>query len=99
MHKNIRKEFQNILEFIGLTVAENIIDEAIKYTQFENMKKMEKQDKFNMKRLRPGNKKDPESYKTRRGKVGGYKDYLSKKEIIVLNKKMKHLTKFYGYSK
>lgn len=31
--------------------------------------------------LRPGNIKDPESFKVRRGKIGGYADYLSQEDI------------------
>jgi hypothetical protein len=49
-------------------------------------------------KLKPGDKNDPESYKTRRGKVGGYIDYLSSEEIEYLNQKMKtSLSDIYNY--
>src|SRR6266568_1678270 len=47
------------------------------FTQFENMKKMEAAGAFDSKILRPGDVRDPESFKVRRGKVGGYREYLS----------------------
>jgi hypothetical protein len=45
---------------------------------------------------RPG---DPESFKTRRGKIGGYVDYLSAEDIAWLNRRIDaELDPFYGYS-
>ena len=38
---------------------------------------MEAAGAFDSKILRPGDVRDPESFKVRRGKVGGYREYLS----------------------
>jgi len=40
------------------------------------MKKMEAAGAFDSKILQPGDVRDPESFKVRRGKVGGYREYL-----------------------
>ena len=40
------------------------------------MKKLEAAGAFDSKILKPGNVTDPESFKVRRGKVGGYREYL-----------------------
>ena len=41
------------------------------------MQKLEAAGAFDSKILRPGDVRDPESFKVRRGKVGGYREYLS----------------------
>jgi len=48
--------------------------------------------------LMPRDKNDPESFKTRRGKVGGYVDYLTPQDIEFLDAKMREgLPLCYGY--
>ncbi|HBK64409.1 MAG TPA: hypothetical protein DD000_13030 [Cyanobacteria bacterium UBA11166] len=62
------------------------------------MRKMELENTFNSPRLNPLDPQDPDSYKTRQGKVGSFSDYLSPAEIDYLNRKMKeNLSDFYGY--
>ena len=49
-------------------------------------------------RLKAKNKNDQESYKTRRGKVGEFVDYLREADIAYLSKKMRtELSNYYGY--
>lgn len=98
IHKNPQKELRRVLDFLGLqTINDEVINEAVKHASFENMHKMEKEDTFNSFRLRPTNKKDEESYKTRKGKVGGYVDYLNKEEIKYLNQSIGDTLRLYGY--
>src|SRR5947207_11487618 len=51
--------------------------EALEFSRFENMQKLEAAGAFDSKLLHPGDVRDPESFKVRRGKVGGYREYLS----------------------
>lgn len=79
------KEVKKAFKFMGLSfIPDRIIKEAISYCSFKNMKNMEKQNRFNVKRLRPGNIKDPDSYKVRKGMKGDYINYLNKKDIDYL---------------
>ncbi len=49
-------------------------------------------------KLRPGDRNDEESFEVRKGKVGGYVEYLSADEIESLDRKMAEtLSDFYGY--
>jgi hypothetical protein len=49
--------------------------------------------------LAAGREGDPESFKTRRGKIGGYVDYLSADDVAWLNRRIDaELDPFYGYS-
>ncbi len=96
MHGDATKQLRRVLDFIGLPeIAENTIQEAVKYAHFENMRIMELNDIFQSKRLKPLDKNDPESYKTRLGKVGGYLNYLNQADIAYLNQKLTELSDFY----
>jgi hypothetical protein len=55
----------------------NIFQEALEFSRFENMQKLEAAGAFDSNILHPGDVRDPESFKVRRGKVGGYREYLS----------------------
>ncbi len=60
---------------------------------------MEEQRQFQGGMLKPANQDDPESYKTRRGKIGGYADYLSPEQVEYMNHKIEtELSSFYGYT-
>ncbi|OIO41874.1 hypothetical protein AUJ63_04970 [Candidatus Pacearchaeota archaeon CG1_02_35_32] len=97
--KDTFQEVKKILKFIGLSGASSSeIEDAINFSSFSNMQRMEKEDRFGLNRLSPGDVKDLDTYKTRRGIIGGYKDYLAKKEISILNEKMKKLSPYFGYS-
>jgi hypothetical protein len=45
------------------------------------MRHYEEQQRFGSKTLQPGDYSDPDSYKVRRGKIGGYRDYLSAADL------------------
>src|SRR5213080_3010353 len=73
-----RENFRTLLAVLGETTPDvSIFQAALDFSEFENMKKMEAAGAFDSKILRPGDVRDPESFKVRRGKVGGYREYLS----------------------
>jgi len=72
------ENFRTLLAVLGETTPDvSIFQAALDFSEFENMKKMEAAGAFDSKILRPGDVRDPESFKVRRGKVGGYREYLS----------------------
>jgi hypothetical protein len=53
---------------------------------------------FQTRAFQPANPDDPESFKVRKGKVGGYTDYLGEKEIEYLDNKIRaELNPVFGY--
>ena len=52
---------------------------------------------LNTEALRPKDAADPDSYKVRRGKVGGFADYLAASDIEYLNRIVATLDPRYGY--
>lgn len=78
MQSDCLSELDNVMDFLDeKNVDKSILDTAVRAGSFNNMRKIEVSDKSNSPRLRTKNKKDPRTYKTREGRVGGYKTALS----------------------
>jgi hypothetical protein len=81
-YENLRAEparqFHELLRAIGeKQIDEAVFGPAIDFSDFRNMQKLEAAGEFGSKILRPRDREDPESFKVRQGKVGGFRDYLS----------------------
>ena len=72
-----------ILDFIGTPGAENEIHEAVEFAAYENMKRLEENKTFRSSgaRVIAGDTKNPDSFKVRRAKIGGYRDYFDDQQI------------------
>lgn len=85
LQRNPVNVLQNITTFLDLSQKNKLAYKHVaeKYA-FEKMHKMELSGAFKKKYggiLTPKNSNDPESFKTRKGKVGGYTAYLSADDI------------------
>jgi hypothetical protein len=71
-----------IVAFLGLDASPEVIEQAVKESSVENMRKLEASNTspFAGGRLKPGDRNNADSYKVRRAKVGGYRDYFSDAE-------------------
>lgn len=69
-------EMQKVSGFLGSPFTGDAIAAAVAASDFERLKAQERQGQFANAALQPRNSGDPNSYKVRRGKVGGYVDYL-----------------------
>ncbi len=64
-----------LLAFMGTPGTEDEIRAAVAFASFENMQKMEAGRTFwSSRRMLPRDPNNPQSFKVRRGKVGGYRD-------------------------
>lgn len=102
-YENLKADPEKILgdtlDFIGIdNIDPKLVHEAVEFCKFENMKKMEASDAFNTPILRPGNPNDPNSFKVREGKVGGYVKHFADEDLVYLDKRMNYLNSFFGYS-
>lgn len=100
MKQDPSRELRRVLDFLGLQwIGAETLSEAVEFAAFENMRKMEAAGNFQSGMLNPAEKTDKESYKTRKGQVGGYKSYLSEEEVERLNRKIRDgLSSYYGYT-
>ncbi|MGI9086512.1 MAG: sulfotransferase domain-containing protein [Chthoniobacterales bacterium] len=93
------EHFRRALEAIGeREISPEDFAAAIEFTQFGNMKKLEAADAFDSKILQTRDKQDPESANVRRGKVGGFTDYLSAEDQAFAAAAMLQLDPRFGYA-
>jgi hypothetical protein len=94
------RELRRVAAFLGLeSVTDATIQAAVEHGSFGSMKKREATRPADGTPLAAGREGDPESFKTRRGKIGGYVDYLSPQDIAWLNRRIDdELDPYYGYS-
>ena len=76
----------------------DIFQEALEFSRFENMQKLEAAGAFDSNILHPGDVRDPESFKVRRGKVGGYREYLSAEDQQFAEATLTELDRRFGYT-
>jgi hypothetical protein len=95
------KTLRRVMEFIdGSPADEAAVSGAVEYSSVENMRKLEERNVFWLAggRMKPGKKGDPDSYKVRRAKVGGYKDYFDDAQVKAIDDLVRvELSPTYGY--
>ncbi len=91
--------FRALLDALGeKSVDDTAFAHALKFSDFSRMKKMEAAGGFDSKILRAGDVADPESFKVRRGKVGGFWEYLSPEDQAFAASTMQSIDARFGYS-
>lgn len=73
-----------VFRLMGETFTEQEINEAVAFGSFDNLRKLETSGHFRQGGMRLHNANDPSTFKTRRGKVGGYKDDFSAAQVAEL---------------
>lgn len=70
----------DILRYLGLEVPESVIEASVEHSRFERMQERERSGDLPSKggsRLAAGDTSNADTFKARRGKIGGYRDELS----------------------
>jgi alcohol sulfotransferase len=89
-----------VARFLDIPATEDHIRDAVEYAAYENMKKMEAREGFRMAgvRMAPGDRSNPDSFKVRRAKVGGYRDYFDDAQVRQIDAMMAEtLDPVFGY--
>jgi alcohol sulfotransferase len=84
------EELRKLLEFMQVQATDEQVNAAVEYSSYENMKKMESKQQFRLAggRMVPRDKDNPDSYKVRRAKVGGYRDYFTDEEVAAIDRQL-----------
>jgi hypothetical protein len=99
MRASPAEHFRDLLALVGESSADaNIFQEALDFSRFENMQKLEAAGAFDSNILHPGDVRDLESFKVRRGKVGGYREYLSVQDQEYAANELAKLDPRFGYT-
>ena len=102
-YEELRRDTPTVLrrvaEFLGLrNVAAPTIDTVVAQSSFEAMRQREATRPADGSALAPGASGDPESFKARKGKVGGYREYLAPGDVDWMNARIDAaLDPYYGY--
>lgn len=101
MRADTLQEVRRVAAFLNLALTDDELSEAIAYASFKNMRKMEvegtEQIRTGVMMARDVNK--PESFKVRKGSIGGYRAELSPASIAWVDDKVAtDLDPIYGYS-
>jgi alcohol sulfotransferase len=92
---------EQLAAFLGAAASPEQIRDAVEFSSYENMKKMEAGRTFWLSggRMMPKDRSNPNSYKVRRAKVGGYRDYFDDPQTAAVDKlTAEHLDPFFGYT-
>ena len=91
-------ELAKILRLLGGEPDMARVKEVVAYAEFEKMKKREQAGEVKDSRLAPGDPENPDSFKARRAKIGGYRDYFSEEEVRQIDEMVAdNLNRGYGY--
>ena len=102
MRRDTAQVLGQILSFIGTPASAEERQDVVNFSSMENMKKMEQKRTFlpSGSRMAPGDRKNPDSFKVRRGKVGGFSDYFDLDQVNTIEQLLqKTLQPVYGYSR
>ena len=95
------KVLSEIVAFLGTEASPEVIEQAVEHASVENMRKLEAANTslFAGGRMKPGNPDNADSYKVRRAKVGGWRDYFSDEEVAGIDAYVEqHLRPDFGYT-
>ena len=97
-HADPEGTLRRVADFIGGSFTDEEIGEAVSFASFDRLKERERSGFFEGKRLKPGDLADPDSFKVRRGKVGGYRDYFTAEQIARIDELVRsRLSLSFGY--
>jgi hypothetical protein len=98
MQADTELELEKALSFFGVSVDDDVLSNAVEKSKFDRMKKMEKNETINDHRLSPTDKKKENTYKVRKGQIGGFAEELNQKDISFVNSALQDLNSEFGYS-
>lgn len=94
-------ELKRLISYLRMDyITDDYLQQSIDKADFKRMQKMEKQGEFNRGRMQPGNPDDVQTFKVRKGKVGGYKEECSPEDVEFIDEYLKkNLDNRVGYSR
>lgn len=89
LHSQPESTLRRVSDFLGMDFTDEEISEAIAFCSFEKLQERERDGFYGDSALRPADKDDPNSFKVRRGKVGGYRDDFTDEQLEKIDSLMR----------
>jgi hypothetical protein len=98
MRRDTAAALGGVLRFVEAgPPRDDLVAQAVEFAAFDNMRRLEASGAFASDILRPGDPGDPESFKVREGKVGGFRARFSPALQAEAAAALEALDPFYGY--
>ena len=101
LRADTKGQLRRMLEFFGQKPDDVELEDAVTFASVDNMRRMELENakKATANRsLKPGDANDPSSFKVRRAKVGGWRDYVTEEQSDAIDAMVKEqLDPVFGY--
>lgn len=86
------------MAFLDRGFERHVIEGSVEFASFDSLSRKEADGFFKSNKLKPSNPDDGDSYKVRRGKIGGYRDYFNDDQIARIDRLVSdRLNPEYGY--
>ena len=85
LHADTWGALGEVLAHAGVGVRRDVLERAVAYGAFSNMRRLEAEGAFRSDMLRPTDAGDTNTYKTRSGTVGGFREHLAPDDIAHLD--------------
>jgi hypothetical protein len=89
LHADPRKTLARVLGFLGAPVDARALERAVEEGRFARMQARERAGDFDDRRLAPGDAADPQSFKVREGKVGGWREAFGPEDRAYLAERVR----------
>lgn len=100
MRSEPESSLYRVLRFLDADPDEAGVHDAVEYARFDNMRRLEERSQVSAsgRRLVPGKSDNSDSYKVRRAKVDGWRDYFDENQIATLDERVRaELRPGFGY--
>jgi hypothetical protein len=79
------KKLREVAAWMGFDATDAEIAEAVRFGSFDSMREREREGRFEGADLTPRDRSDTDSFKVRRGVIGGYRDYFDDAQCDALD--------------
>jgi hypothetical protein len=86
LHRDPHDTLRQMLTMMGVDVQSELVEQAVAASTFDKMKQMEQSGSLREPWMKPGAKNSGNSFKIRKGKVGGFRQELSEEDIAFVNR-------------
>lgn len=77
MRRQPLEHLRELMAFLGTPATDDVLEASIAFADFEALRRREREGFFTTDKLRTADSADDDAFKVRRGKMGGYRDYLT----------------------
>lgn len=89
MQTDTKCELRRLVEFLGLAgIPDETLWQAVEFCRFDNMRQLEASNSYKTGALSARDPTDETTYKTREGRIGGFRDKLGQAEIDYMDRRI-----------